>query len=645
MTTIVRNFTYTGTTQTFLVPRGVNEIFIQLWGAAGGSQGGRGGAGGYSQGTLQVSKGETLSIIVGQGGINNSTSQTACLQPTFGGGGGGGACTEIYKGSSGGGRTAILDNNSIEVITAGGGGGSSSSYSEGGGIAAGSGGGTVGYNAIANLVCYDSMMGKGGNQSNAGTGGVGWTTFNNGTDGAQFSGGTGGGGSNGGSSAGSAGGGGGGYYGGGGGAGEYQAGTGCPPSAGSQDCSGGGGSGYIGGVLGGLTLATTITRASFPAVINPPNNTNSNYITGVGVAQNGIGGNGLAVFTYTVVNLIKYVDKQIATIGDVVNYTLVFTNTLTGTADNVIIVDTIPNGTTFVNNSLAIDGSIVAGSIVPPGINIGSIVDKSTITFSVRVTTIPNPNPMINIGTVGADGLTPYNSNSVSTMVNYSILSSSKIVNKNYGNIGDILTYTIPIINTGNVTATNIIFQDTIPPDVTFVTGSLKQDGTQIVGTSNPPGITLPNNLGANKTTTITFQVKITTIPNPNPVTNSATVVGDYVVDSTTVPNVVGTSSSNTNQVITMINNASLANIQKSVNKIYATCNDVLTYTITVPNSGNITAIGVIVSDTIPNGATFIPGTLTINGVITNENPNSIYVGTIPGGSQAVITFNAKIVC
>lgn len=47
----------------------------------------------------------------------------------------------------------------------------------------------------------------------------------------------------------------------------------------------------------------------------------------------------------------------------------------------------------------------------------------------------------------------------------------------------------------------------------------------------------------------------------------------------------------------------------------FASIGDTLTYTITLQNTGNIPATNVIITDSIPTGTTFIPGSVTINGI------------------------------
>ena len=66
-------FNFTGQPQSFTVPCGVDTLFVQTWGAqggsgaagGGGSTGGSGGLGGYSEGWLLVTPGEVLNIMVG----------------------------------------------------------------------------------------------------------------------------------------------------------------------------------------------------------------------------------------------------------------------------------------------------------------------------------------------------------------------------------------------------------------------------------------------------------------------------------------------------------------------------------------------------------------------------------------------------
>lgn len=214
------NYGYTGGVQSFTVPCS-GTYKLEVWGAQGGNtnQDGIGGYGGYSQGTISLSKNSILYTVVGSAGANAGTSQYATEMTNGGYNGGGSAVgSSYYTSGSGGGATNIgtrngtlaqYGNTSGLYIVAGGGGGARLNAS--GGTGGGTGGGAGGTGTAAN-------SGIGGTQSSAGTtGGFGYgggISYNPDKGGA---------------------GGGGGYYGG----------------AGGWDLSGGGGSGYIGGVTNG----------------------------------------------------------------------------------------------------------------------------------------------------------------------------------------------------------------------------------------------------------------------------------------------------------------------------------------------------------------------------------------------------------
>lgn len=155
-------YNYTGANQTYTVPTGITSINVKAWGAGGGGvdflyyplQGG-GGGGGYATGTIAVTPGQVLTLVVGQGGISATSSGTASLAPTFGGGGAGGSTVAVgtplnqarARGSSGGGMSAVFlagGNTPGNARLVAGGGGGGSPGADAGGPFAGGGGGTTG---------------------------------------------------------------------------------------------------------------------------------------------------------------------------------------------------------------------------------------------------------------------------------------------------------------------------------------------------------------------------------------------------------------------------------------------------------------------------------------------------------------------
>jgi hypothetical protein len=250
-------FSYTGADQTFIVPSDVTVLLVRMWGAGGGGNGtGKGGGGAYVQGLLDVTPGETLTLIVGSGGSRYDTTNNY--------GGGGGSATVRAAGGQGGGRSAIR-RSGTEVVTAGGGGGGSSDGGWCGGAA------TVDSQSFAGditagvlQVQTTALQGGSGGGGSTTAGGVNGAWPNPRGSAGQFQGGTG-------SGDAAGGGGGGGYW-------------------------GGGGGGYAGGGGGGSSYLVNLrlTASSSSANREVPGN-NSSPLRGT-VGQGGTnvaGGNGL----------------------------------------------------------------------------------------------------------------------------------------------------------------------------------------------------------------------------------------------------------------------------------------------------------------------------------------------------------------
>jgi hypothetical protein len=278
-------FSYTGAIQTYTVPDDVTSIKVKCWGAAGGSL--NGGAGGYAGGTVSVTPGETIQVVVGQGGPTGGDN--------LGSGGGFTGILSVWNTSD----IAATHAGSIIIAGAGGGGGNSSNNP------AGNGGGETG-----GVGQNDASGAKPGTQTAAGSAESDTSAATNPTGGSYFRGGNSAGngfyaaipwpaGVWGGNyqrskaSGGSQGGGGGGGYYGAGGAGNRN-------SVNSRGAAGG--SGYIGGdgtheVTNGENLATSLTQKSSL----PPKTDDEHYVSGAGTpaSTDTNGGDGLVVIIPT----------------------------------------------------------------------------------------------------------------------------------------------------------------------------------------------------------------------------------------------------------------------------------------------------------------------------------------------------------
>jgi uncharacterized repeat protein (TIGR02543 family) len=305
---------YTGIVQSYTLPSYLFPglpIQIEEWGAGGGGSwytsgwvGSNGGAaGGYTKAKHTiVSRDETLTVLVGQGGASQQNVST------FGGGGAGGPSIGGQIGSNGGGFSAVYlgsDTTTPFLISGGGGGaspGDAGNVAGGGGAAGNSGNDGIGV----------GIAGGGGTLT---AGGAAASSCSNSaaTQGLRYQGGVGSGSSSLGFEGG--GGGGGGYFGGGGGA--CQNGSGGP-----QNGGGGGGSGYLNSLFATLITATNGGNGT-QGYANPGGTASSQWKLSAGVgglnSANSVAqstaGNGLVVIQWNAAAPVISFDSNSSTSG------------------------------------------------------------------------------------------------------------------------------------------------------------------------------------------------------------------------------------------------------------------------------------------------------------------------------------------
>lgn len=356
---------------------------------------------------------------------------------------------------------------------------------------------------------------------------------------------------------------------------------------------------------------------------------------------------------------VKSVDKAYSDIADILTYTINLKNTGNTMATNILLTDTIPNGTSLVANSVTLNGASQPGVNIQNGLAIGTLLPNQVaqVTFKVNVNTIPSPNPIPNNSVINYDyKVNPTLptiergqsiSNTVNTKVNHGRVINGdggfvKYVDKPYAQVGDILTYTIKMNNTGSTTVDNIIFTDTIPSGTSLVPNSV------FVNDINKP-VANPQNgvdigtIGVGATSTVVFKVKVESIPNPNIVHNSGSLCYTYTVDPTN--NIIKKSTSQTNQVSTTINSAIIDNPIKTNDTYFKDLGDTITYNINFKNSGNVNARNVIVKDTIPSGTKFVEGSVTVNGInIVTANPqDGVRIGDVPANADVNLQFKVIV--
>ncbi|PEL22344.1 cell surface protein [Bacillus toyonensis] len=344
---------------------------------------------------------------------------------------------------------------------------------------------------------------------------------------------------------------------------------------------------------------------------------------------------------------MKNASTNFATIGDTITFTSFVTNTGNTTANNIVFTDTIPNGTAFVPNSFKINGVTIPNANPQNGINIGNLNSNASITlsFQVNITTLPNPNPIPNKSSLQYSFIVDINeppvsrtvqSNKTFTQVNTASVIATKTASSAFAAVGDTITYTTTITNTGNTAATNITFTSAIPASTTFISNSVTINGVQQSGAQPALGVNIPN-IAPGETVTVTFQVNVISFPPSGSIMGNDTILYSYTVDPNSTP---ATTSTSTNIVTTPVLDAMITMI-KSVDQTLVTLGDTITYTTILTNNGNTNATNITFTDLIPDGTTFITDSVTIDGITQiGLNPNTgITIGAIAPSSSISIAF------
>ncbi|WP_443147076.1 DUF7507 domain-containing protein [Paenibacillus sp. HWE-109] len=400
----------------------------------------------------------------------------------------------------------------------------------------------------------------------------------------------------------------------------------------------------LGSIAAGATVTITF-NVRVTALPNPAQLNNQGTVSFTSGAFSAVTfSNTLTTPVYQpIIGTVKSSSSSNATIGDMLIYTLTISNTGNYPA-SISLVDTIPNGAVFAPNSVVINGTTQPGADPTVGIPFTSQAGATdVVTFGVTITTLPNPQVLANTATANYTFIPPDGrvipGTSVSNTVTIPVSAPNVVIVKSSPQtdavVGDTVTYSAVITNSGIETVNNVQFFDQLPAFTAFVPGSVTINGIVAPNANPTTGISL-GSIIATGTVTILFSVTVTALPPSQQLSNQSS------VSFTT--GVFGTSTFS-NTVVIPVYQPIIA-LLKGANTSNATVGDTIVYNLTLSNSGNLPAIATV-TDPIPTGASFVPNSVLVNGVLQPgvDPATGINAGTIaPGGSVTVqITLNVTV--
>ncbi len=349
------------------------------------------------------------------------------------------------------------------------------------------------------------------------------------------------------------------------------------------------------------------------------------------------------------------------TVGDIIDYTVVITNSGHSPASDVIFFDRLDQDVILYGDILTTKGKVVTQS--PIQIEIGFINPGETVTINFSVQLTSDLSLVSNQGELRSpdtdeneptdDPSTPEDDDPTITEPepNFSGIPDvikSDLWHDNDGNgqvsSGDIIDYTVSIYNSGGRAATDVVFTDILPAN-TQQTGTVTTSKGEVVSTSP-----IQVNIGTvqpGEKVTIRFSLKVNA--------DMDKVVNQGQLDSPDIDKNEPTDDPSTPEDNDPTITEPEPNFDGSTDVIKSdiwhdndgdsriSSGDIVDYTITIYNSGGRAATDVVFTDPLPAN-TVLSGTITTSkGEVVSTSPIRIEIGTISARDTVVISFSVKV--
>jgi uncharacterized repeat protein (TIGR01451 family) len=358
------------------------------------------------------------------------------------------------------------------------------------------------------------------------------------------------------------------------------------------------------------------------------------------------------------------VDGGDLVVGDEILYTLQVSNTGNYTAYDVKVTDDLPDQVTcqavsgdsppsggcddplvWIIPSLVTDTT--ASLYITVTINEGS--EGQSITNTASVTSSNVFDPPDDAPPVCPDGSEPDPvSGECETMpepldTELAITKTAEDVDGGYLVIGDEVLYTLQVTNIGTYTAYNLTVTDDLPNQVTCQ--DVSGDSPPLGGCDDPLVWIIPS-LATDTTASLYITVTINEGSEGQNITNTGSVTGTNVPDPPEDPDPVCPDGSppdpDTGECPTKpIQSADLA-VDKGVDDASPDEGDTIVYTISVTNNGPNDATGVVISDTLPGGVTYVTSSAT-HGSYNDDTGLWSVVDTLHDSDVATLTITATV--
>ncbi|MDP1573279.1 MAG: DUF11 domain-containing protein, partial [Pseudomonadota bacterium] len=212
-------------------------------------------------------------------------------------------------------------------------------------------------------------------------------------------------------------------------------------------------------------------------------------------------------------------------------------------------------------------------------------------------------------------------------------LSLTKTASNMAPQVGSNVTFTVSVANAGPSGATGVVVTDLLPAGYTYVSSTVSQ-GSYVSGT----GLWTVGSIAKDASATLTVTA---TVKASGSYTNTAEVTAANETDVDSTPN-NHVDSEDDQQTITPTTAALIdLSLTKTASTMTPQVGSAITFTVSVVNAGPSGATGVVVTDLLPAGYTFVSSTVSQGSYVSGTGIWT--VGGIAKDASATLTVTATV--
>ena len=321
--------------------------------------------------------------------------------------------------------------------------------------------------------------------------------------------------------------------------------------------------------------------------------------------------------------------------GDTVEWRITLQNAGAAAAFNVVLEDSLPPNTTLVPGTVTTSQGVVVSTDPTIGVNVGTVLPGRIVVVTFQTTVNPGtldqtviPNQAVASAANAPDTPSDNDANpengldpTTVVVVTDADLAITKTASPSPAAVGGTLTYTLTVTNDGPDVSPNTVVTDTLPAGVALVSVQPSQ-GTC---TGSATVTCTLGDLAAGASATVTIVVRPTA---EGSVRNVATVTGERPDPDP---------GDNTSTTETPVEALSDLEVTKSVAPEVVRLDEQITFTMRITNHGPTTATGVVVTDVLPGGVTFVSATADPGSCGATGGTVTCTIPTLASGATATI--------